>query len=104
MQTPTPEIIEYHLHDLVNGPDCDRFKPEFQNVSAGRDRDLETMNEGLREAYRWWSQGRHASRVLYHLENVTEICNERLSPDYLYKFISSLEYFQGMLFVTVVIG
>jgi hypothetical protein len=99
MQTPTPEVIEHHLYDLVNGPSCDRLKPEFQNVSAGRDRDLETMNEDLREAYRWWSQGRHASRVLYHLENVTEICNERLSPEYLDKFISSLVYFQGMLFV-----
>jgi hypothetical protein len=101
MSTGIWDTVERDLRDLAHGPNCDRLKPEFQTWPDTEDLDYEIMNNDLRDAYTSWEHSRDHTTALYHLVNVTEICNERLSLEYLQKHTSSLVYFREMPFMSV---
>ncbi len=101
MQAPTPQIVQYRLNDLAHGANSTRLNPESQQWTTSGDPDYDIMDNELKDAYGSWRYGRHASEVLFHLENVKDRMKERLSDDYQLKYESSLAYFQRMLYVMI---
>jgi len=92
----TQQEIEYSLNDLAHGHNFRRLKPEFRKLVTG-DNAYFRMNNELGDAYREWRMNRDVKATLFHLENVTDICNERLSPEYHAEYTSTVSYFRGML-------
>ena len=74
------------LNDLAFQHNYLRLKAEFREYpSTGHDEYLR-MNRELSFAYWELSVNKNARAALAHLDNVEAICEERLSPNYLYMY------------------
>jgi hypothetical protein len=90
----TEQTVGGYLNDLAHGHNSERLKPEFQNYPATGDNVFLRMNNELGDAYREWHFNHNGNEALSHLENVRDICHERLSSDYKSKYDQSVAFFQ----------
>jgi hypothetical protein len=97
MEATTEQPIERHLHDLAYGFPWLKIKPEFSNSNHMHEEAFEAMGHNLRGAYLWWHQNSNAEAALTYLEKSKDICNERLTPEYLSKYNTVVSYFEGMI-------
>jgi hypothetical protein len=82
--------IEHLLNDLAFQRNDLRLKAEFREYPATGQAEYTTMNRELSCAYWEWRTNKDASAALTHLANVKQICEERLSPEYLNEYNSSV--------------
>ena len=91
--TQQEQEIEGILCDLAQLHNFRRLKSEFLEVydNAGA-----RMRNELGFAYKQWRFKRDAKAALIHLENVADICNERLSPAYYVQYTEAVSYFRRL--------
>ena len=82
--------LEQDLHNLAFQYNDLRLKAEFREYPETGHAEYTTMNRELSCAYWEWHINKNASAALTHLANVENTCEERLSPEYLNEYHSSV--------------
>jgi len=91
------QTITQYLNELAYTRCLECIKTEFLDFDHRQEEAFVLMGNELRGSYLMWQQYNDEAAALTRLENVSAICNERLTPQYLLKYNTVVSYFKGMM-------